>query len=107
MARRCPLSSKSRIPLARKRFILNPKSDSSSSQSGTDGQGSSRSSSSQTSSGGEEKPLQITETEILKILTHGELREQGLLPYSSNHSFLITATHDGVSLPGVYKPRKG
>jgi len=96
--------------LARKRFILNPKSDSSpANQSGSqpDGQDTLQSSSSQSSFGKEDTPLQITETEILQILTHGELREQGLLPYSSNHSFLVTATHNGVSLPGVYKPRKG
>jgi len=95
--------------LARKRFIHNPNASVSSSQSGNqlDKQDSARSSTSQSSSGEEETPLQITETEILQILTHGELSERGLLPYSSNHSFLVTATHDGVALPGVYKPRRG
>jgi uncharacterized repeat protein (TIGR03843 family) len=100
--------------LARKRFIHNPNANSSSKQLGSEpsgsqseGQSSARKSASQTSSGQEDTALQITETEILQILTHGELSEQGLLPYSSNHSFLITATHNGVTLPGVYKPRRG
>jgi uncharacterized repeat protein (TIGR03843 family) len=52
-------------------------------------------------------PLQVTETEVLTVLTHGEISEQGLLPYSSNHSFLVTATLHGMTLPAVYKPRRG
>lgn len=55
----------------------------------------------------DETPVQVTETQIVTILTHGELSEQGLLPYSSNTSFLVTVTHKGVTLPGVYKPRRG
>lgn len=54
-----------------------------------------------------EEMIHITEAEILTILVHGELTEQELLPYSSNHSFLITATHQGITLPAVYKPRRG
>jgi uncharacterized repeat protein (TIGR03843 family) len=56
---------------------------------------------------GLDAPLQVTETQILKILTHGVVAEQGLLPYSSNHSFLVTVTHQGATLPAVYKPRRG
>jgi uncharacterized repeat protein (TIGR03843 family) len=56
---------------------------------------------------GEETPLRVTETEVLKTLTHGEVKEQGLLPYSSNHSFLVTVSHEGMTLPAVYKPRRG
>jgi hypothetical protein len=41
------------------------------------------------------------------VLTKGEVAEKGLLPYSSNHSFLVTVTHDGLTLPAVYKPRRG
>jgi uncharacterized repeat protein (TIGR03843 family) len=59
------------------------------------------------SSNQDDTAIQVTETQILTILTHGELAEQGLLPYSSNHSFLVTATHQGTTLPGVYKPRRG
>jgi uncharacterized repeat protein (TIGR03843 family) len=53
------------------------------------------------------EPIQVTETQVLTVLTHGEMAEQGLLPYSSNTSFLITTTHNGMTLPAVYKPRRG
>jgi uncharacterized repeat protein (TIGR03843 family) len=49
----------------------------------------------------------VTESEVLTVLTHGEVKEQGLLPYSSNHSFLVTVSHQGTTLPAVYKPRRG
>ncbi len=55
----------------------------------------------------DDSAIEVTETQILTILTQGELVEQGLLPYSSNHSFLVTATHQGTTLPAVYKPRRG
>jgi uncharacterized repeat protein (TIGR03843 family) len=51
--------------------------------------------------------IQVTEAQVLTTLTHGELEEAGLLPYSSNHSFLVTVSHDGLTLPAVYKPRRG
>jgi uncharacterized repeat protein (TIGR03843 family) len=51
--------------------------------------------------------VRVTESEILTVLTHGDLVEQALLPYSSNHSFLVTVTHERVALPAVYKPRRG
>ncbi len=44
---------------------------------------------------------------MLTVLARGEMAEQGLLPYSSNHSFLVTLTWDGMTLPAVYKPRRG
>lgn len=52
-------------------------------------------------------PIQVTEAQVLTTLTHGELEEAGLLPYSSNHSFLVTVHHAGLTLPAVYKPRRG
>lgn len=52
-------------------------------------------------------PIQVTEAQVLATLTHGEIEEQGLLPYSSNHSFLVTVSHEGLTLPAVYKPRRG
>lgn len=55
----------------------------------------------------DDAPIQVTESEVLATLTHGELSEQGLLPYSSNHSFLVTASYEGLTLPAVYKPRRG
>lgn len=55
----------------------------------------------------EETPIQVTEAQVIEALTHGEIQEQGLLPYSSNHSFLITVGDDRLVLPAVYKPRRG
>lgn len=55
----------------------------------------------------EESPIQVTESQVLDILTAGKLVEQGLLPYSSNHSFLVTAEDEELVLPAVYKPRRG
>ncbi|GIV76351.1 SCO1664 family protein [Litorilinea aerophila] len=52
-------------------------------------------------------PIQLNEAEVLEILTAGRMEEQGLLPYSSNHSFLVTVTHQQCTLPAVYKPRRG
>ena len=55
----------------------------------------------------DDAPIQVTETEVLETLTHGEVEERALLPYSSNHSFLVTVEHQGMTLPAVYKPRRG
>ena len=52
-------------------------------------------------------PLRLTESDVLKTLIDGKMAEQGLLPYSSNHSFLVTVTSNELSLPAVYKPRRG
>ncbi len=35
------------------------------------------------------------------------MAEQGLLPYSSNHSFLVTVADAKLTLPAVYKPQRG
>ncbi|MEM7533477.1 MAG: SCO1664 family protein [Chloroflexota bacterium] len=50
---------------------------------------------------------QLTEQQILQVLQKGEIKEQGLLPYSSNHSFLVTVSDDDLTLPAVYKPQRG
>jgi hypothetical protein len=55
----------------------------------------------------DDSPIQVTETQVVAVLTNGELEEQGLLPYSSNHSFLVTVAHEDLTLPAVYKPRRG
>lgn len=51
--------------------------------------------------------IRITETQVVETLTEGKIAEKGLLPYSSNHSFLITVQHEKLTLPAVYKPRHG
>jgi uncharacterized repeat protein (TIGR03843 family) len=63
-------------------------------------------------------PILLREEDAVAILTDGVMRERGLLPYSSNHSFLVTITLDpskseslnlppDVTLPAVYKPQRG
>ena len=69
-----------------------------------------------------EARMPLHEAQILNILQHGTLEEQGQLPYSSNYSFLITAQKADARepnaavepapneislLPAVYKPRQG
>jgi uncharacterized repeat protein (TIGR03843 family) len=49
----------------------------------------------------------INEAEILRVLRKGKMQEHGLLPYSSNHSFLVTVSQEGYTLPAVYKPQGG
>ncbi|MCB9138280.1 MAG: SCO1664 family protein [Caldilineaceae bacterium] len=55
----------------------------------------------------EPRVVALTEARVLQALTAGKIEEQGLLPYSSNHSFLITVQDDDLELPAVYKPQRG
>ena len=43
----------------------------------------------------------------LDLLTDGEIEVLGLLPYSSNYTFLARLTHGDRQTLGVYKPRRG
>lgn len=52
-------------------------------------------------------PIELTEEQVLETLHRGEMEEKGLLPYSSNHSFLVVVEHGGLALPAVYKPQCG
>lgn len=52
-------------------------------------------------------PIDLTQEQVLEILRSGDMEEQGLLPYSSNHSFLVVIERDNVALPAVYKPQRG
>lgn len=45
--------------------------------------------------------------QVLSALMEGEIDEQGLLPWSSNYTFLVTVEKDSLLLPAVYKPRRG
>lgn len=49
----------------------------------------------------------LTEAQILQTLAHGVVEKQGLLPYSSNHSFLVIVRDEELALPAVYKPQRG
>src|ERR671933_685460 len=46
-------------------------------------------------------------SQIAAVLTQGEMELQGLLPWSSNYTFLALVTCDQVQLLCVYKPCKG
>lgn len=49
----------------------------------------------------------LTEAKVLQTLRNGELVKQGLLPYSSNHSFLVVVRDEELAIPAVYKPQRG
>ncbi len=51
--------------------------------------------------------VQLTEAQVLQTLANGEVEKQGLLPYSSNHSFLVVVRDGEQALPAVYKPQRG
>lgn len=55
----------------------------------------------------DESLIHLTEAQVLAALVQGKIEEQGLLPYSSNHSFLVTVAAEEITLPAVYKPRRG
>ncbi|HET7089921.1 MAG TPA: SCO1664 family protein [Anaerolineae bacterium] len=43
----------------------------------------------------------------LNLLAHGEIEVQGLMPWSSNYTFLTLVVHGELQVPAVYKPCKG
>lgn len=43
----------------------------------------------------------------MRILRSGQVEEKGLLPYSSNTSFLVVVHEDDCTVPAVYKPQRG
>ncbi|MCP5098697.1 MAG: SCO1664 family protein [Chloroflexi bacterium] len=45
--------------------------------------------------------------EILNVLQFGELDVDGLLPWSSNYTFLVRICRESIELDAVYKPRRG
>lgn len=55
----------------------------------------------------EPESVAISEESVLQTLREGEMETAGLLPYSSNHSFLVTISAAELALPAVYKPRRG
>jgi uncharacterized repeat protein (TIGR03843 family) len=45
--------------------------------------------------------------DALTVLSEGEIEIQGRMPWSSNHTFLVTVRLDGADLAAVYKPGRG
>lgn len=54
-----------------------------------------------------EKPTELGLGDILALLAKGEMDIQGMLPWSSNYTLLVTVSSDGLQGLGVYKPRRG
>lgn len=50
---------------------------------------------------------QMTMDRALDLLVHGDIQAKGLLPWSSNYTFLATVSHHGDRSLAVYKPRSG
>ena len=49
----------------------------------------------------------ISKAEILNVLQTGEIDVEGLMPWSSNYTFLIRVCTPQFEIPAVYKPRRG
>lgn len=49
----------------------------------------------------------LTEAQVFEALRQGKVEERGLLPYSSNTSFLVVVRTGKLALPAVYKPQRG
>jgi uncharacterized repeat protein (TIGR03843 family) len=44
---------------------------------------------------------------VLELLTRGEIESQGLLPWGSNYTFLVSVALDKLQTAAIYKPREG
>jgi hypothetical protein len=49
----------------------------------------------------------ITVDRLLDLLTNGDIQQQGLLPWGSNYTFLITVMQADMQTAAIYKPRDG
>lgn len=50
---------------------------------------------------------QIPVSDILDVLQTGTMEVEGVLPWSSNYSFLVRVCKEDMELEAVYKPRRG
>ena len=55
----------------------------------------------------EEPVVALTPERALDLLTHGEIEVEGLIPWSSNATLLVTVRDDELSTLAVYKPQGG
>jgi len=51
--------------------------------------------------------VELAPAQVSEVLRRGELELLGRMAWSSNATFLVTASCDGVEVPAVYKPRRG
>jgi hypothetical protein len=55
----------------------------------------------------EVKVIALAPERILRLLSEGEIEVEGLIPWSSNATLLVTARDDDVSSLAIYKPQRG
>ncbi len=53
------------------------------------------------------QPTELNISDVLALLSKGDLEVQGMLPWSSNYTLLATVRCDGLQGLAVYKPRRG
>jgi uncharacterized repeat protein (TIGR03843 family) len=53
------------------------------------------------------EPQQISVARVIEALAQGEMSVEASMPYSSNYTLLCRIEHEGLSLLGIYKPRRG
>ncbi len=53
------------------------------------------------------EPQEIGLGDILALLATGEIETQGMMPYSSNYTLLVTVKSGALQGPAIYKPRRG
>ena len=52
-------------------------------------------------------PQPISIDQLLDLLANGQIEPQGLLPWGSNYTFLVSVMQGDVQLAAIYKPRQG
>ena len=55
----------------------------------------------------EETTIALTSKRVLHLLTHGEIEVEGLIPWSSNATLLVTVRDEDLTTLAVYKPQEG
>lgn len=56
---------------------------------------------------GEPTTLALTQERVLDILAKGDIEVEGLIPWSSNATLLVTVQAEDLALLAVYKPQRG
>jgi uncharacterized repeat protein (TIGR03843 family) len=55
----------------------------------------------------EEGGIALAPDRILRLLSEGEIEVEGLIPWSSNATLLVTVRDDEFVTPAIYKPQRG
>ena len=58
-------------------------------------------------SAAEETDVSLTPDRVLHLLNHGEIEVEGLIPWSSNATLLVTVRDEELATLAVYKPQDG